>query len=139
MTDAAQKEALAAFDAMQKEALVQLGEAKGEHRFEMVGECLDKAGEKTRVLIIDTDRPGSLGLYAERGNPFEPDLTTGKMEEDKESSTAFLRFMANVDIKNDDVLQAVGFTALGQARTAVRNFFMLQRVSEIKRVAATEK
>lgn len=103
------------------------------HRFEMAGECADKHGELTRVLEIDLDCEGVLGLFMDIGQPYEFVFDKDAAPEDriKKNAAKFKRFfaaMSNVDLDEPANLRAVGRSALSKARGAADGFFQLTLV-----------
>lgn len=110
-----------------EEAKRELADYPSEHRFEMAGQCDDRAGNPVEVLIVNTDPPGFLGLIMDLGNPYS--FGEEGVKEDRAKLRAWLVAMANVDLTQPDVQQAVGATALMKARKVVEGFFMLSLVS----------
>lgn len=106
--------------------------------FEIPTECEDKEGESTRVLIIDTDKEGILGLFMEHGQPFSFGHD-GQIKEDNKKLSLYFNFMSNIDLTNSDNLKAIGWNTLPKAREVVRNFFMLRLVLDLNVVQETGK
>lgn len=118
-----------------KSAQEQLDALPSVHRFEMAGECADKHGELTRVLEIDLDCEGVLGLFMELGQPYEFVFDKDAAPDDrvKKNPAKFKRFftaMANVDLDDPANLKAVGRSALAKARGVADGFFQLTLVSD---------
>lgn len=119
-----------------KQASRQQLEAMGTlHRFEMAGECTDLGGELTRVLEIDTDAEGILGLFMELGQPYsfvmDKDVAPeDRVRKDGAKFQRYLQAMANVDLSDKAVLKAVGWSALARAREVADGFFMLRLVCD---------
>lgn len=104
-------------------------EAMGtEHEFEIKGECLDKNGNKTKVLVIDTDKEGYIGMFLSLGNPYSVN-GDGEQKEDSDKLVKYFHFMSNIDLKDTANQKAVGIKAISKARSVVGNFFMLSLVS----------
>jgi hypothetical protein len=134
MTNSPKDKATAQISAMQAEAAKDLEQFETIQKFEMAGECTDKNGEKTRVLIVDTDADGILGLFMEIGQPFSFSAT-GDIKEDSAKVRKFMAHMSNVDLSDGAVQKAVGWAALGKAREVARAFFMLRLVSDLNVVS----
>lgn len=129
------KQAKSEFAGLQDGARRELEAMTTAHRFAMVGECRDKHGDLTRVLEIDTDAEGILGLFMEIGQPYtfslEKDvLPEDRMKKDNAKLNKFLAVMANVDLSDKEVLKAVGWTALAGARSIADSFFTLRLVAD---------
>ncbi len=124
-----QAKAIAEFKEYQKNAQKQLNEFADVHDFEIKSECLDKQGEKTKVLYIDTDKKGYIGKFLLLGNPISFDAETGKTSEDGAKIAEYLQFMASIDIEEN--AEAIGMQAIAKARNVVTDFFTLVLVSAL--------
>ncbi len=128
-TENEQAQAIAEFKQQQKNAQKQLDNFADVHDFEIKSECLDKDGNKTKVLIIDTDKKGYIGKFLLLGNPISFDTETGKTIEDGVKIAEYLQFMASIDIEEN--AEAIGMQAIAKARNVVTDFFMLVLVSSL--------
>ena len=110
-----------------------------EHRFKMRSECLDKKGNRTEVLIIQTDPEGFLGEVIRLGNPYTFDLNApNNLRENPDKAAEWMGIMSNIDLKVEANLTAIGMDALEQARDAVSGFFMLSLVLKLAGTALPE-
>lgn len=135
---AAAKAELAEF---RNEAQKQLDDMPSVHRFAMASECLDKHGEMTRVLEIDLDSEGLLGLFMEVGQPYEFVFDKDADERVKKNHAKFKRFfaaMSNVDFDDPANLKAIGRSALSKARAVADGFFQLTLVCDSPLELGTE-
>lgn len=125
-----EQKAIDSFVDAHKQASQEMKEFETVQTFAMASECVDKNGELTRALIVDTDRAGVIGEFMENGSPFEV-TEKGVSEPDKKLISHYLRFMSNVDLSDPDNQAAAGWSAVGKARDMVAGFFMLRLVSEL--------
>lgn len=136
-------EALKVLNGVRDDAQRELDALDSIKQFAMVGECEDKNGELTRVLILDTDADGILGLFMELGQPysFVTDVDVPADERIKKNGAKFQRYfqeMVNIDLTDKANLRAIGWGALGQAREYVDGFFMLRLVCDTQLELSTE-
>ncbi len=106
------------------------------HKFEMAGECLTKAGEKTKALVIDIDCDGFIGLFMVQGQPYT--LNAGvdvpdnqRIIKDAAKVSAYLGAMSNIDMTNTDNLRAIGLSAIAEAQAVLDGFFTLLVLSSL--------
>ncbi len=124
-----QAKAIAEFKQYQKNAQKQLNELPTVHQFAIKSKCLDKDGNETQVLYIDTDKKGYIGKFLQLGNPYSFDTETGKTNEDGVKIAEYLQFMASIDLLENE--KAIGMQAIAKARNVVSDFFMLNLVSAL--------
>ncbi len=129
-----QAKAIAEFKKMKKGYQEKLDKFPTIHQFAIKSECLDKDGNKTKVLIIDTDKKGYIGKFLQLGNPYsvyaDEDNKDVKTNEDGEKLAKYVQFMANIDLEEN--AEAIGLQAMAQARNVVSDFFSLVLVSAMK-------
>lgn len=90
--------------------------------FDIDAQCLDRSGRETDRLIIDIDPAGIVGIFLKIGNPFTVS-GKGAVIENTDILIAYLDFMANIDLSDEDGLEAIGFDAMSGARSLVMAFF----------------
>ena len=76
---------------IKKDAQKDMDDFQNVQKFEIASECLDKQGQPTKVLIIDTDTQGILGMFMENGQPLSFDLV-GAAKEDKALLAEYMDF-----------------------------------------------
>lgn len=128
---AEQKKALKAVKDSQKEAKEDYESYPKLSSFECEGEVTDKNGEATKVLLVQTDRKGMIGFYLDNGNPLEFNPKSGEVNTDKALLRQYVNFMSNIDLEDEDNLEAIGIGATAKAREFVSNFFMLRLVLDM--------
>lgn len=129
-----ENEILQTVDEARSRANSELAEFPSQHKFEMAEVFKDRSGNETKVLIIETDKPGLLGEYMDYGNPFSYQ-TDGDLKEEKGAIGRYMRFMSNIDLERRGAMEAVGWSAISKAREVVRGFFILRLVSELPEVS----
>lgn len=132
-TESPEEEARRIVAQMVSDASAELAEMESqEHVFAMLSECKDKDGNETKVLKIDLDKDGFLGMYRRLRQP----VTLGGegMIVNDEKVDAYLQFMSNIDLTDKDNLKAVGMSALGKASDTVAAFFTLRRAADMSPV-----
>lgn len=97
------------------------------HEIAIKGQVADKAGNQTKVLTVDLDKEGFIGLFLQFGNPFS--MGAKGMEENSEKLVKYLEFMSNIDLTNSANHKEIGLAAISKARQAVSDFFTLTLVS----------
>lgn len=124
--------------AFHKEAQKELDALDTVKEFATVEEVVDKDGTPTRVLEIDLDRVGVLGLFMDVGQPFSVQ-GNGDLQENPKKISQYMDFMANIDLSDDDNLKKIGWSAMSKARGMVRDFFILRLASDISEGQGTAK
>lgn len=99
------------------------------HEIEIKGQVADKAGHQTKVLVIDFDKEGFIGLFLKHGNPLS--MGAEGIVEDSEKLVNYVEFMSNIDLTKKENLKEVGLKAVSKARGLVSDFFTLTLVSEL--------
>lgn len=112
----------------QSEAQKELDEMDMVQKFELTEVLTDKSGEKTKVLEIDLDKKGIIGMILRSGNPVSYD-SKGEISISDESLIKYVEFMSNIEL-TDDNLDLIGWT-ITKAREAIKGFFMLRLVLSI--------
>lgn len=97
------------------------------HEIAIKGQVADKDGNQTKVLTIDLDKEGFIGLFLQFGNPFS--MGVGGIDEKSEKLVKYLDFMSNIDLTNTANHKAIGLSAMSKARQVVSDFFTLTLVS----------
>lgn len=101
------------------------------HRFEMRGECADKHGNLTRVLILETDPEGILEIDMMTNNPMEFNAQKREIVTDNVLLDKHFARMVNVDLSDDAVRKAVGRKAHLAAYNRAKAFFMLAAAASL--------
>lgn len=127
---------------MQEEAKKDYDKFPTSHEIELPVEVDDKDGEPTRVLIIETDKAGMIGMFMDNGNPISFNATaeeeSAKVEIDKGMIRSYTEFMANVDLSDEETLEKIGLGPIAKVREIVNNFFMLRLVLDTSVELETE-
>lgn len=110
-------------------AIEQLSAFPEVHEIAIKGQVTDKAGNQTKVLVMDFDKEGFIGLFLKHGNPFS--MGAGGIVEDSDKLVKYVEFMSNIDLTKKENLKEVGIKAISKARGLVSDFFTLTLVSEL--------
>lgn len=110
-------------------ATKQLSNFQNVHEIAIKGQVADKEGNQTKVLVMDFDKDGFIGLFLKQGNPFS--MGEEGIVEDSDKLVKYVEFMSNIDLTKQDNLKAVGLKAVGKARGLASDFFTLTLVSEL--------
>ena len=122
------------FKQWKDEAQKALDDMPSVHKFVMVNECTDKNGELTKVLLIDTDCDGFLGLLMDIGKPYtfsvEPNVSADeRIIKNTGKFSQYFHEMSNIDLRDKVNAKAVGAAALAKAQSVLEDFFTLFLVS----------
>lgn len=99
------------------------------HEIAIKGQVEDKEGNQTKVLVLDFDAEGFIGLFLKHGNPFS--IGAEGLVEDSAKLVKYVEFMSNIDLTKKENLKVVGLPAVGKARGLVADFFTLTLVSDL--------
>lgn len=99
------------------------------HEIAIKGQVEDKEGNQTKVLVLDFDAEGFIGLFLKHGNPFS--IGAEGLVEDSTKLVKYVEFMSNIDLTKKENLKVVGLPAVGKARGLVADFFTLTLVSDL--------
>lgn len=110
-------------------ATKQLDEFQNFHEIAIKGQVADKDGNQTKVLVIDFDKEGFIGLFLQLGNPFS--MGPEGIAENSEKLVKYVEFMSNIDLTIKENQKEVGLKAISKARSLVSDFFTLTLVSEL--------
>lgn len=112
-----------------QEAEQELSKFKTVHEFPIQGECKDRNGELTRVLILNTDPEGIVEMDMLYNNPAKFDMAKGELQFDRPLLEEYMALLLNIDLSNDDNKKAVGWKARGKALKRAESFFTLGAAS----------
>lgn len=118
-----------------EEAAKQLENFPSVHEIAIKGQVADKSGNQTKVLVVDFDKEGFIGLFLKHGNPFS--MGAKGIVEDSDKLVKYVEFMSNIDLTKQTNLKEVGLKAVSKARGLVSDFFTLTLVSELSLDGAT--
>lgn len=129
MTEITKEQAFKTAQEAKETATKQLTQFPDLHEIEIKGQVADKDGNQTKVLIVDFDKDGFIGLFLKHGNPFS--MGPNGIVEDSEKLVKYVEFMSNIDLTKKENLNGVGLKAVSKARGLVSDFFTLTLVSEL--------
>lgn len=129
MTKMTKEQAFQTAKEAKENATQQLSNFPDVHEIEIKGQVADKAGNQTKVLVVDFDKEGFIGLFLKLGNPFS--MGQDGIVEDSEKLVKYVEFMSNIDLTKKENLKEVGLKAVSKARGLVSDFFTLTLVSEL--------
>ena len=116
---------------LSQEAQKDLDKLDMSHSFETLSECKDKDGEPTKVLRIELDKKGFLGMFVKLGQPVTIGVDGLVFNDTK--IFAYTKFMSNINLDSEKNLEAIGMRALGKGRSIVTDFFTLRQAADMSK------